>query len=160
MIYSSHKRLFALLFVSIHGFLSDPDISPNSISLRTQGHLSRKGLRLLWLFSMFAKGEMMNWYLLKVKDPFFFFPFPFHYHWNLTFETPTESTSNSTAFLPNDAFSLNQITLLSRMCAVYLHVCTRTRTRAHTHTHTDTPSASYRQTEMVIYVLRWLTKPR
>lgn len=129
MIYSSHKCLFALLFVSIHGFLSDPDISPSSISLRTQGHLSRKGPRLLWLFSMFAKGEMMNRY--RLKDPFFFFPFPFHHHWNLTSETPTESTSNSTAFLPNDAFSLNQTTLLSPMRAVHLLVCTHTRTRTH-----------------------------
>ena len=73
MIYSSVTCLFALLFISLHRFLSNLDISPNSISLRTKGHFSRKGIQLLLLFSVFAKGEMMNWYILK--EPFFFFPF-------------------------------------------------------------------------------------
>lgn len=149
MIYLRCVCLFALLFVSIHRFLSNLDIRPKFISLRTKGHLSRKGTRLLWLFSMFANGEMMNWYLLK--EPFFFFPFPFHYHWNLTFETPTVSTSNSTTFLPNNAFSLNQITLLSPMCVMYLYMCMWAHT--HTHTHTDRPSTSYWQTKMLIYFL-------
>lgn len=72
MIYPSFICLFALLFISIHRFLSNLDIRPNSVSLRTKGRLSRKGIRLLLLFSMFAKGKMMNWYILK--EPFFFFP--------------------------------------------------------------------------------------
>lgn len=73
MIYSSFICLFALPFRSIQRLLSNLDIRPNSISLGTGGHLSRKGTRLLWLFSVFAKEKMMNGYFLK--EAFLVFPF-------------------------------------------------------------------------------------
>lgn len=66
--------LFALLFISLPRFLSNLDISPNSVSLRTEGDLSRKGTQLLLLFSVFADGEGDE-LIYILKEPFLFLPF-------------------------------------------------------------------------------------
>lgn len=129
MIYLRFICLFALLFISIHRFLSNPDISPNSISLGAKRQLSRKDIQLLSFF--FQCLQMGNDELIYFKGAIFLLSFPSHYHWNLTFETPTVSTSNSTTSLPNNAFSLNQITLLSP-CVSFIYICVC----AHTYIYT------------------------
>jgi hypothetical protein len=52
MIYLSFICLLALLFISIHRFLSNLDIRPNFISLGTKGQLSRKSIQSLAFFNV------------------------------------------------------------------------------------------------------------
>lgn len=75
---------------------------------------------------------MGNDELIYFKGPIFLLSFPSHYHWNLTFETPTVSTSNSTTSFPNNAFSLNQITLLSP-CVSFIYICVCAHTHIYIH---------------------------